>query len=227
MSNKRERFVSPKGIAVWPRLNEPDTKFNPDGDYTVALAFEGKDKEFRKLVKVLERARDERFAEWRSENPKLKKVATVAPVYVEETDENGDETGRMLLRFKMRAGGVSKRTGKPFTMKPDIFDAQNSKLETPLNIGGGSTLKVAFDLSGGYVASAKKYYLSLRLNAVQILDLVEYGARDAESYGFSTEDGYVATKPDKFPSADEDADEGYDDEDDETLEGLGPDDGDY
>lgn len=219
-TKKRERYVSPKGIAVWPRLNEPDTKFKQEGEYTVSLAYDSDDPEYNKLEKLLEKRRDELFAEWLSENPKKKKVAEVAPVFTEETDENGDETGRKLLKFKMRASGVSKRTGKPFTMKPDIFDAKGKKLEVAPQIGGGSVLKVSFELGGHFVESAKKFYLSLRLVAVQVIELVEYGQRNAKDYGFDEEDGYEADDAAPFAGSattgddDTDGDDGdYDDGD--------------
>jgi len=38
---KAERFVSPKGIASYPYLTNPDTKFNPDGEYKVSLIVAG------------------------------------------------------------------------------------------------------------------------------------------------------------------------------------------
>jgi len=217
MSKKREHFVTPKAEAVWPCLNEPNTKFNPEGDYSVALVFDRNDKDFKKLSTALKTARDERFAAWAKENPKLRKKAKPAPVFVKDVDEDGNDTGRVLVRFKMRAGGTSKRTGKAFTMKPDIFDAQGIKLDDPPNIGNGSILKVAYTLgAGGYVASAGKFYLAPQLNAVQIIELVEFGKRDAESYGFSAEEGYTATghKADKRFA--DDADEDDEDEDDDT-----------
>ena len=33
-------FVTPKGIAVWPKLNAPDYKFNVDGEYKTTLKIE-------------------------------------------------------------------------------------------------------------------------------------------------------------------------------------------
>ena len=35
--NAQEKIVSPKGIAVYPWLNRPDTKFSADGDFKVTL----------------------------------------------------------------------------------------------------------------------------------------------------------------------------------------------
>ena len=46
---------------MWPRLNEPDTKFKPEGEYTVSPAFDPNDKDFKALAKKLETRRDELF----------------------------------------------------------------------------------------------------------------------------------------------------------------------
>lgn len=224
MSNqKRTRIVSPAGIAVWPRLNEPDTKFKQEGEYTVGLAYDGDDKACNKLIADLEKLRDEEFAKWLSENPKKKKTAEVAPVFTDEVDEEGDETGRKILKFKMRASGVSKKTGKHFTMKPDIFDAKGHKMPNPPKIGGGSELKVSFEVGGFFVESAKKFYLTLRMVAVQVIDLVEFGSRKAGDYGFGEEEGYEADDEAQAPKSD------FSDSDDSTEAGddAEGDDGDY
>ncbi|WP_439426641.1 hypothetical protein [Stenotrophomonas sp. T8] len=219
-TKKRERFVSPKGTAVWPRLNEPDTKFKPEGEYTVSLAFDPNDKDFKALAKKLETRRDELFQEFLSENPKKKKGSEVAPVFTEETDENGDDTGRVLVKFKMKASGVSKRTGKKFTMRPDIFDARGKKIDNPPQIGGGSELKVSYEIGGSFVESAKKFYLTCYMVAVQVIELVEFGQRNAKDYGFGEEDGYEAADNAPFSDSDDDSDDDSDSDD----EG---DDGDY
>jgi len=223
MSNKREQFMTPKAEAVWAFLDTPSDKFNPDGVYTVCLAFDPADKDYRTLVQALRDKRDEDFETWSRDNPKQAKAAKRAPISKKETDEDGAETGRVLLNFKMNAKGKSKRTGKEFTMCPDIFDAKGIKLETPPAIGGGSVLKIAFETFGAYVASSRLFYLSLQLRAVQVLELVEAGNRSAEYYGFEEEEGYVASaRTSRFDSDDgdgADADNGYD--------GTPDDDGDY
>lgn len=211
-NNDRIKIASPKGVAVFPRLNQPDTKFKAEGEYTVKLAFAADDEDYLKLKARLEKIRDEQFAKFISENPK-KKRAEVADVFTLETDKEGDETGRELLTFKMRASGVSKKTGKPFTLKPAIFNAAKSDLtDNPPSIGGGSVLRVNFEPSGAFVESAKKFYLSLRMNGVQIIELKEFGGRSADSMGFDEEEGYDgegAEKPSRNSSSesgDEDGD---------------------
>ena len=216
---KRERFVSPKGIAVWPRLNDPDTKFKPEGEYSVDLAFAEGDVEGQKLVRFLEKRRDELHAEWASENPKKAKRCEIADVFKEELDEEGNETGRILIKFKMKASGTSKRTGKPFTMRPDLFDAKGKKLTVLPQVGGGSELKVSYEIGASFVESAKKFYLTCYMVAVQIVELVEFGQRNAKEYGFGEEEGYEADDT-PFPAGDSD-------DDDDSSDDADDDDGDY
>ena len=49
------KIVTPRAIAVYPWLNRPDTKFNPDGDYKVTLKIEAEDAAplITKLDKIL------------------------------------------------------------------------------------------------------------------------------------------------------------------------------
>jgi len=211
MSKKREVFITPKAEAVWAFLDKPSDKFNPDGVYTVSLAFEAEDPDFKKLVKVLRERRDESFEKWARDNPKQAKAAKPAPISKKETDAEEAETGRRLLTFKMISKGKSRRTGNEYSMTPDIFDAKGEKMEHIPPVGGGSVLKVAFEVFGAYVASSRQFYLSLQLRAVQIIELVEAGSHSAEYYGFEEEEGgYVANAgAPRFPSdGDDDDDDG-------------------
>ena len=40
---RNPRVTTPKGLAVWPWLNEPDKKFNSDGEYKVNLQLSRED----------------------------------------------------------------------------------------------------------------------------------------------------------------------------------------
>ena len=59
-------FVTPKGIAVWPKLNAPDYKFNVDGEYSVKLKLSAE--ESQGLIKQLEDERDAYKAEVTKKN---------------------------------------------------------------------------------------------------------------------------------------------------------------
>jgi hypothetical protein len=187
-------FNTPKGVAVWPNLNAPDTKFKPEGEYTSKLAFDPNLPEVQAMISKFEAIRDELFkAEIANADTPAKRKAlekfNVAPVFTEELDKEGDETGRILINFKMKASGVSQKTNKPWSRKPTIFDSKGVEIKNPPTIGGGSTLRVACELGGGPVPSAKLFYLSPKLVGVKLLELVTFGSMSSKDMGFDEDEG--------------------------------------
>lgn len=209
-------ITTPKAPAIWPKLNEPDTKYDADGVYEVKLAFAGDDAGFlamkAKIEGVIDAEFDKKVKELTEDGKAAvaKKLSKVYPFNPEE-DEDGEETGRVILKFKMKASGVSKKTGKPWKRSPDIFNARGNLLKHPPAIGGGSILKVSFDPMGYYNAKDKQVGCSLRLEGVQVIELVTYGSRDAGSHGFGAEDGYdgegESPMEDQTTGADDDGDD--------------------
>ena len=63
-------------------------------------------------------------------------------------------------------------------------------------------LKVAFDPIPYYMASTNKAGVSLRLKAVQVIDLVTGGEKTADAFGFSEEDGTANTVPSEGNTSD-------------------------
>jgi hypothetical protein len=189
---------TPRGVAVFPNLNTPDTKFKPEGEYAVRLAFNPQDSAVQALIAELEKRRD---AGWDAhlasleagERKKFEKAYSKAPVFTEEVDKEGDETGRILINFKMKATGKNKKTGKDWAQKPTILDAKGVKMENAPDIYGGSTLRIGFETTTSPVPSSKLYYLSCRLMIVKVLDLVTKGGYSADAFGLGDEeDGYEA-----------------------------------
>ena len=116
--------VTPVGTAVYPWLNKPDTKFNPDGEYSVTLILSKEDaKEVSKVVKPMMNG---------GKNNPIK----------EELDDQGEKTGNYKVKFKLKARVVPKR-GDPFDQKPILLDEDGNRLEKL--IGGGSQIKVAYE----------------------------------------------------------------------------------
>lgn len=185
---KLEKFVTPAGVAVYPHLVRPDTKFDSDGVYTVQLAIDGPDA--NELIAQLEAARDLFAKEFKSENKAKFAKASIADVYEDEVDDEGEETGRVLIRAKQKAL-IKARDGTMYPKYVKLFDAQNNVI-TPDSVWGGSRLILAGVLIPYYMASSKEIGVSLRLSAVQILELVEGDGGSAESFGFGEQDGYTA-----------------------------------
>lgn len=181
--NKRPRYVSPMGIAQYPYLSAPDTKFNPDGDYKVNLEVSGE--EASKLTTFLDEQHELAVANAKKENTGKKIKEGDLPYSVNE------ETGKVSFKFKLKAK-VTPKNGEAFEQRPALFDAKGKPLGNDIKIGGGSKLKVSFELVPYYTAIAGAG-VSLRLKAVQVIDLVEYSSGGSgESYGFGKEDGYEA-----------------------------------
>ena len=191
---KVERFVSPKGIASYPYLTNPDTKFNPDGEYKVSLIVAGDDAS--KAIDFLTEKHNASVAQAKKENAG-KRVKEGELPFIENDD------GTVTFKFKMKAK-VTPKKGDPFEQKPALFDAKGKPLTGEPKIGGGSTIKVSYEVVPYYTAIAGAG-VSLRLKAVQIIELKEYsGGGNAESYGFGEEEGFEADDEDNDPPFDTD-----------------------
>lgn len=191
------KVVTPKGTAIWPKLNAPDTKYNADGVYEVKLAFDaGTDLSAikNKVQQQIDRKYDEMVEQLEADGKgglakKLAKRPLDDHFKAEEDEQTGDETGRVIIKAKMKASGVSKKTGKRWERKPDIVDAKGNKLRNVPSIGGGTEMKLCVELAPYYAPNDKVIGVSFRLAAVQIIKLVSFGERSAGDYGFGAEEG--------------------------------------
>jgi hypothetical protein len=185
--NSNAQMNTPIGVAVYPRLNEPDYKFDPAGTFSVTVRVAGDEGQ------VLKDKLDKQLDEWHAQNikekrkPNLKRAdLTVKPAL----DDEGNETGELDFKFTMKHN-VTTQSGKSWVQRPKLYDSQGKGFDGPV-IGGGSKLVVNF-VPAPYYAPAMGCGLKLRLNAVQIIELNEYKKGGAESLGFTTHDnGFVA-----------------------------------
>lgn len=224
MADKRPKLfkgISPRGIFRFPSLTKPDygnDKFpKPDGEYKVQLVLTEEEAAplIAKLTPEYEKAieaAEEEFKGLKVEQRKKLKEVAKNDLYATEYDQETEEpTGNLIFKFSMKASGVNKKKEK-WTRKPAIFNAKGVALKNPPNIWGGSEGKVSFEASPYFIPGTGAAGLSLRLTAVQLLELVSEGSRSASSYGFGQEDGY--DEADEFPSESSDGDsEGSDSND--------------
>jgi hypothetical protein len=180
---KLERYVTPTGIAQYPHLTKPDTKFNPDGEYKVNLELSDPDA-IATITSFLDEQTANAIQKAKEEN-KGKKIKESDPPYTVD-----EETGKCVVRFKLKAK-VTPKTGEGWAQKPALFDAKGAPITGSINIGGGTKMKVSYECVPYYTAIAGAG-VSLRVRAVQILELVEYGSAGAGAFGFGEEDGYEA-----------------------------------
>lgn len=179
---KLPRYVTPKGTAQYPYLTKPDTKFNPDGEYKVSLELNAEDAS--EIMSFLDEQLVQSIAQAKKENPGKKIKEGDAPYNV---DEN---TGKVTVRFKLKAK-VTPKNGEPFEQKPALFDAKGQPLVGDVKLGGGSKIKVSYEVLPYFTAIAGAG-ISLRVRAVQVIELVEFSSAGAGAFGFGEEDGYEA-----------------------------------
>ena len=166
----RAKFAKPipSGVALYPRLNKPDTKFDAEGVYKVDVRYDPSDPEVATWFEALKK-----FAIKHDKNP-----ANVGVKH--EAGDDGAPTGMLIAKFKTAAlwpDGTSR--------KPAIVDSRKQPL-TEI-VGGGSILRVNGDMSiydgfGGGV--------TLGIKAVQVLKLVPYiaGVDDFNDEGDDDDD---------------------------------------
>lgn len=190
MSEKNTRLLTPIGQAKWCHVHTPkaafqekDGKSKGEPKYMVDVCFSADDTEWKKWasdlsaqIKALPNVIDKHTGE------SLKKQMPIK----RELDIDDKPTGRFYVTFK---------TGEKF--KPPVFDKFGVAIPDTIMIGNDSKVRVSYtpvpyDAFGGGIA--------LYLNALQVVDLVEYRAHTADAYGFevatptSAED-FSATMP--------------------------------
>jgi hypothetical protein len=188
--NTQIKIVTPRGTAVYPWLNRPDTKFSPDGDFKVTLKVGAE--EAAPLIEKLDEALAKYQEQQAKADPKIGRYSTITP-YEEEMDDQGNLTGNYLFKFKQKAV-INTKDGRTIDMKVALVDA--SRTPTTVNVGGGSEIKIAATVFPYAMNTTKSVGLSLRPSAVQILSLVS-GQSNVVSM-FDDEDGF---KTEEAPAA--------------------------
>jgi len=179
---------TPAGVAVYPHLTKPDTRFVPEGQFQVKLRIPSE--EAQDLIAELDKAFAAAQEIAKEKNPGKKIKEATKPYTIEEDDE-GNETGNIVVSFKCKAQ-ITDKQGNTRANAPKLFDSKNKEFPKDEEIWGGSTLRIAFNAIPYYTAMAGAG-ISLRLKAVQVIELVSgAGGGTGASYGFGEEDGYVA-----------------------------------
>ena len=182
---KSQTMLSPKGKAVYPRLVTPDTKYHEQGEYKTGLAVDEID-----AAGLIEDLREIYKNHVGKAAPKAKN-----PMFKKEVDEEGEETGRYIFNFK--AKNRITKAGDLWDRQPLFFDAKGQRIVDAPNIGGGSELRVFFEIYLWQNSDGKG--VSLQPTKIQVINLVEYSGGDSspfeEEEGFTIEDSAADDNP--------------------------------
>lgn len=172
-----KEIILPKGVAIWPKLETPDTKFIPLGVYSVDIAVP---------LEEAESTMKELSEEFKAHTgkPPAKSDNTMWKMEIDE--ETGEETGKVIFKCKIK--NVQRKNGDVWDRKPVLWDSKGNRIKD-VNVGGGSILRLKCSVYC-WVAGAKKG-VSLQPMAVQVLDLKSFSK--GESFDFEVEDGFEAT----------------------------------
>lgn len=183
MSNTT-RLTTPPVELRWARLYEPNTRFasasDPRGTYEVLCVFDPANNPAHKNFL------DDLRAEWDhayEETCRREKKQSVKTHDYPWNAMDGEDAGKIGLRPKNKESFKDKE-GNEVAVQIAVVDAKKQRIR--VDIGNGTIGRVSFDVNPFYTAN--KFGLQLRLKAVQVLSLVEYG----DDFGFEEDEaGYV------------------------------------
>lgn len=197
-------IITPVGISMFNYLESPDFEYNKNGDYKTRLFFDPEAEGVKEMTDVMDELVEKALPYFldQATTVKAKKAVVLSEntPYYNETDDNDEETGRIYINAKSIASGVTKE-GEKWKRQVAIYDANGDRVakDTKLNIGNGTTMALSLTLRA-YFNKQSGVGISLRLEAVQIIELVEYtGGKTAEQIGFKKVEGGFAA--DKFTPA--------------------------
>lgn len=222
--NEAVKFTTPRFSALWCKLDKPDTKFNEKGVYSVKAKMNPENPKVQEFLAfldeqgkvALDKAREVINQEKNPGKRKQKLEALVLnPPYEQEYDENGEETGWVLVNLKTSATYTNK-DGEEIQRTIPMCDAHRVAIDaTATKIGNGSTLCVKGTVGHNYVAAQNKAYVTLYINAVQLIKLVEYEANSFDGFE-EEEDGYYGTGSSETSRKSKENTVEYEDEDGNT-----------
>jgi len=169
MAAKKERFITPVGTLVWPKLNEVDV-YQPMKN--------GKPSGAPKIRFI---------TRFKIDDPKAHaKVEAFLEEKMKELCADCDSPRLSCFKIDKKTKEITLEATSGEKYRPPVFDAKNKKLSPEIVIGGGTKAKLDLTINGydGFGGG-----INLYINAVQVLDLVEGGQRGSQ---FEEADGYEA-----------------------------------
>lgn len=190
------KVTTPAGVAGYLYLSKPDTKFKEEGEYRAQITLDAK--YLSKFEALIDAEIEKSVAKAKEENAGKRIKQADSPIRY-------NEDGTFTLNTKCPAFVTAKKTGERYSLMPTVFDGAGNRLKNEdLKAGQGSTIKVNLEIRP-YFTSLVGAGVTLRVIAVQIIELVEFGGGTASGFGFDTDGDAIelaASKPErKAPAA--------------------------
>lgn len=177
--------VSPKGELEWCKYLEPDTKYNADGELSVNLLLDPNDAKAKEFIGKLEDLRDTAMNELRENLGAKGKQWSTNDVIAEHFDKEGEPTGKVIVKCKLKDIAKRKATGKAHTIQASGPNKENLSANKTI-VGNGSIGVVGCFAYPYEMASTKKVGVTLMWQKLRVFDLVSYASEEDDLFG--TED---------------------------------------
>ena len=131
------KLVSPVCVCRWPRLNEPDYQWKPEGEYNVTLTIS---KSWDEGVAFVDEI-NEMANEWQDRCAKDaggELNSFTSPVKTSKDNEDAWD-----VAFKMTAKGTEKASDREWEQRPVLINAKHPEKSFDDLIGSGSHIRVA------------------------------------------------------------------------------------
>lgn len=199
---QRTKYTTPIGKLGYPcAIAEPDAKYADDknehdlGEFKARLILPKDAPGTKAFIGMLEGLWAQHLAEVQVTLGKKKpKVDDESLPWSDEKDRETEEpTGNVVIRAKLKARVELKNNPKKpyFDQRPKVFDAKGVLVATVPAIGAGSKVRLSGQVNCWHTSKAG---MTLWLEAVQLLELVERGSQSADSFGFDKEDGFTQSE---------------------------------
>lgn len=216
---KKIKATSPIGTIMWFKLLKADQKFKK---YTVDLIVEDSE-QIRKIIQTMDDAIEETLKAEKAKavekkdfkRQKALSVAKSKPIEP-QLDAEGKETGKYIMRFRMKSEGMNKEKQVYKINPPAVFNAQqkpySAEEKATLMVFNGSIGQIAFEMSP-YALATGDVGVTLRPTAAMIRKIQQADA-DASQFGFAAGE-YDSESASEFDSeASESSEGGADDNQD-------------
>jgi hypothetical protein len=166
------------GLARYPHLSTPDTKFDAEGNYQVQLECPLKDQRSQQLLQAIEAGMEIALEEAKKKG--ARSLRSAQPPFIIDVEKD-----TVTFKFKSKAT-ITTKDGQKIPRSIPIVDTKNTPIPKSVTVNYDSKLCVAWTVDPFYT-SLVGAGVALRIRAVQLVALGK--AYDANKYGFDTIDG--------------------------------------